>query len=217
MTLAIFDLDNTLLAGDSDYLWGEFLVEQGLADDSYFSENQRFYEAYEQGTLDIYEFLEFSLRPLSRHDMATLEGLHQQFMQEKIKPIVLPAATELINHHRNQHHTLMIITATNRFVTQPIADHLNIPHLLATEAQILDGRYTGKVENTPCFKQGKVERLQHWLRQNQENLDNSWFYSDSHNDIPLLEAVTHPVAVDPDQALREHAQNKSWKIISLRE
>lgn len=217
MTLAIFDLDNTLLGGDSDYLWGEFLIEKSIVDgESYRRENDRFYEEYKSGTLNIFEFLEFSLEPLRRYDMSTLRELHAQYMRQKISPILLPAAEELLDRHRTQNHTLLIITATNDFVTRPIAEKLGIDHLLATEAEIVDQRYTGRTTGTPCFREGKVARLNQWLAQQGENLENSWFYSDSHNDLPLLELVHNPVAVDPDQTLAWHAQQKSWKIISLR-
>lgn len=218
MTLAIFDLDNTLLGGDSDYLWGEFLIEKGIVDEEFYRrENNRFYEEYKSGTLNIYEFLEFSLEPLSRYDMGTLHELREQYIRQKINPILLPAAGELLDRHRAQKHTILIITATNDFVTQPIADKLGIDHLLATEAEIVDQRYTGHTAGTPCFREGKVARLNQWLAQQGENLENSWFYSDSHNDLPLLELVHNPVAVDPDQTLAWHAQQKSWKIISLRD
>jgi HAD superfamily hydrolase (TIGR01490 family) len=218
LSLAIFDLDNTLIAGDSDYLWGKFLTEKGLVDaDFYEQENQRFYDEYKKGTLDIYEFLSFSLEPLSRYDMETLDELHRDFMQQMIEPIMLPRGKELIEKHRNAGDILMIITATNRFVTAPIARSLNIEHLLATEPEIAEGRYTGGVTDIPCYKEGKVERLENWLEKNQVALENSWFYSDSHNDLPLLGKVTHPVAVDPDSILEAHARVHSWPIISLRD
>ncbi len=218
MTLCIFDLDNTLLAGDSDYLWGQFLAEQGIVDGNlYERENQRFYEEYKQGVLDIHEFLRFSLRPLSENDMTQLLAWREQFMREKIEPIVLPRALALVEQHRAQGHTLMIITATNRFVTEPIARRFGIPHLIATEPEIRDGRYTGEVAGVPCFQHGKIERLRLWLEAHDENLDGSWFYSDSHNDLPLLQHVDHPVAVDPDQILADHARAAGWPVISLRE
>ena len=217
MTLAIFDLDNTLLGGDSDYLWGTFLVTEGLVDGAYYErENQRFYDEYRKGTLDIHEFLNFSLRPLAEHPLAKLLALRERFMVEKIDPIILPAARSLIDHHRKQGHSLLIITATNRFITEPIATALGVEDLLATEPEIIDGRYTGKVAGTPSFREGKVIRLEEWLHKNGANLADSWFYSDSHNDLPLLEMVTHPVAVDPDDTLRQHAEMKAWPIISLR-
>lgn len=218
MSLAIFDLDNTLLAGDSDYLWGQFLAEQGIVDGaSYEQQNLEFYRQYVEGTLDIYAFLRFSLKPLSEHPTAQLYAWREQFMQEKIHPIMLGKARDLIQHHREQGQTLMIITATNSFVTRPIADALGIENLLATEPEFIDGRYTGNVAGIPCFKDGKVKRLNLWLEDQHESLQNSWFYSDSHNDIPLLEEVSFPVATDPDESLRQYALQRRWKIISLRE
>ncbi|MGD9391222.1 MAG: HAD family hydrolase [Thioalkalispiraceae bacterium] len=216
MALAIFDLDNTLLKGDSDYEWGQFLARQGLVDkDSYERENHRFYNEYKAGTLDIFEFLEFSLRPLSEHRPETLNQLHEKFMAECIRPMITAASRSKIEEHRQADDILLIITATNRFVTGPIAAELGIDNLLATDPEIINGRYTGKVSGTPCFRDGKVERLESWLRQNGLNLADSYFYSDSHNDLPLLEKVTHPVAVDPDETLQQHAEMKGWPIISL--
>jgi HAD superfamily hydrolase (TIGR01490 family) len=217
MTLAIFDLDNTLLGGDSDYLWGTYLVAEGLVDGAYYQrENQRFYEEYRQGTLDIYEFLNFSLRPLVENPPEKLLALRERFMAEKIDPIILPAARSLVEHHRQQGHRLLIITATNRFITEPIAFALGVEDLLATDPEFRDGRYTGRVAGTPSFREGKVVRLREWLKKNGANLSDSWFYSDSHNDLPLLEMVSHPMAVDPDDTLRQHAEMKGWPIISLR-
>ena len=217
MTLAIFDLDNTLLGGDSDYLWGTYLVAEGLVDEAYYQrENQRFYDEYRKGTLDIYEFLDFSLRPLAEHPLPELLALRRRFMAEKIEPIILPAGRALIEHHRQQGHRLLIITATNRFVTEPIAAALGVADLLATDPEFSDGRYTGKVAGVPAFREGKVSCLKQWLADNGANLADSWFYSDSHNDLPLLEMVSHPVAVDPDDTLRQHAEMKSWPVISLR-
>ena len=217
MSLSIFDLDNTLLNGDSDYLWGQFLVELGIVDGPrYEQKNQEFYDQYKQGTLDILAFLAFSLKPLSEHPQEQLLRWRDTFMREKIQPIMLEKAQSLIDDHRQRGNTLMIITATNRFVTQPIADALGIPHLLATEAETVNGQYTGKVSGIPCFQGGKVERLQQWLSDNNANLDESWFYSDSHNDIPLLDKVSYPVAVDPDSVLKDYAQDREWDVISLR-
>jgi len=218
VTLAIFDLDNTLLGGDSDYLWGEYLIEHNIVDkEIYRRENDRFYSEYKAGTLDIFEFLEFSLEPLSRFDMDSLNRLRQAYMAEKVDSIVLPAALELLDRHRAQNHTLLIITATNRFVTEPIAARLGVEHLLATDPEVVNNRYTGRVAGTPCFREGKVTRLRHWLSQHGQNLQDSWFYSDSHNDIPLLEKVTHPVAVDADEKLAKYARQRSWPTISLRD
>jgi HAD superfamily hydrolase (TIGR01490 family) len=216
VSLAIFDLDNTLLAGDSDYLWGRFLVEQGEVDgESYERINQQFYDDYKAGNLDIFEFLSFSLEPLSRIDMERLAQLHADYMQKVIKPLIQPAAQELVDKHRQQGDTLLIITATNSFITRPIARAFGIDELLATEPEIIEGRYTGRVSGTPCYKEGKVVRLNEWLADKHVNLNNSWFYSDSHNDLPLLNRVTHPVAVNPDKTLRQEAETHGWKIIDL--
>ncbi|MDP1708078.1 MAG: HAD family hydrolase [Gammaproteobacteria bacterium] len=217
MGLAIFDLDNTLLAGDSDYLWGEFLVEHGIVDaEHYQRENLRYYREYQAGTLDILDFLAFQLHPLATHDMATLQRWREQFMHEKIEPVILPGACALIEHHRRQKHTLLIITATNSFITGPIAARLGVDTLLATEPELKQGRYTGAVAGVPCFREGKVTRLEAWLREHSLTLEESWFYSDSHNDIPLLERVTYPTAVDPDAQLAAHARANGWPAISLR-
>ncbi len=217
MQLAIFDLDNTLLAGDSDYLWGQYLAEQGLVDgDSYQKENHRFYMEYKNGTLDIHEFLRFSLRPLSAYPLEALQTHRGRFMQSKILPIITAPARQLIAAHRQRGRFCLIITATNRFVTEPIASELGVDDLIATDAEMSNGRYTGNVSGEPCFQQGKVKRLHAWLRQKGWNLADSWFYSDSHNDLPLLEEVKNPVAVDPDETLATHAEFKGWPIISLR-
>ena len=216
MPLAIFDLDNTLLAGDSDYLWGQFLGELGVVDRiSYERENERFYREYREGRLDIMAFLAFSLKPLAEHPREQLDNWHAQFMRDKIEPLITNASERLIQDHRDAGDTLMIITATNAFVTAPIATRLRIPHLIATEPEMEDGRYTGRVAGTPSFREGKVNRLQDWLDQHQETLEGAWFYSDSHNDLPLLERVSHPVAVDPDESLAIQARERSWPVISL--
>lgn len=217
MTLAIFDLDNTLLNGDSDYLWGQFLSQQGKVDATvYEKENQRFYDEYVAGTLDIFEFLEFSLAPLSQMTMSELKQLHNQFMQECICPLITNKSRALIQKHVDKNDTLLIITATNLFITAPIAKELNIENILATDPEIVNNQYTGKVAGIPCFREGKVERLKIWLKETGLNLANSCFYSDSHNDLPLLEMVTTPIAVDPDETLRSHAEMKGWDIISLK-
>lgn len=217
VSLAIFDLDNTLLGGDSDHAWGEFLCEQGLVDsEAYARGNDYFYEQYKQGTLDIMEFLEFALKPLSENDMPTLQNLHQQFMQQKVQPMMLPKAAELLEKHRQQGDYLLIITATNRFVTGPIAEALGVDGIIATDPEEENGRYTGKVAGTPCFQHGKVERLSSWLKENGLTLENSYFYSDSRNDLPLLEQVTYPVAVNPDEALTDIANSRQWPILDLR-
>jgi len=218
MSLAIFDLDNTLIGDDSDHLWGQFLVDQGIVDkEQYEAANQQFYDDYKAGQLDIVAFLNFSLKVLTLHSPEKLFRWRQQFIEEKIRPVMLPAAAELIEKHRKRGDTLLVITATNRFVTEPIVKLLGIENLLATEPETLNGRYTGHFTDTPCYQDGKVVRLNHWLLQSTEDLQGSYFYSDSHNDLPLLERVEHPIAVDPDDILRKEANNRDWSIISLRE
>lgn len=217
MTLAIFDLDNTLLGGDSDHAWGEFLVDRQWVDaDEHRERNDEFYRQYQQGGLDIDAYLRFALSPIAGKQPAELEPLHADFMANYIAPMRLAKADQLIEKHRQQGDTLMIITATNRFVTEPIARSLGIQILLASEPEIIDGRYTGNSDDIPCFQEGKVRRLNRWLRENGETLANSYFYSDSHNDLPLLRQVDHPVAVDPDERLRSAAESAGWPIISLR-
>ncbi|GMG87850.1 HAD family hydrolase [Biformimicrobium ophioploci] len=219
MGLAIFDLDNTLIGGDSDHAWGEYLVQRGCVDGELFrSENDRFYREYQRGKLDIRAYLEFALEPLARIPRAELEALHADFMREVISDFWLPRAEELVQGHRERGHHTMIITATNHFVVHPIAQKLGVDSLLATDPEKLDGAYTGRVEGTPCFREGKVQRLQAWLQQHpQFSAVEHWFYSDSANDLPLLDQVTYPVAVDPDDDLRQAAGERGWPIISLRD
>lgn len=218
MSLAIFDLDNTLLGGDSDHAWGQFLVDKGIVDGAdYQRANDHFYALYQSGELDILEFLEFALKPLAAHPRDQLERWHREFMQQSIAPMRLPRADALLQQHRERGDDLLIITATNEFVTAPIAASLGVEHLLATTPELVDGAYTGRVVGTPCFQAGKVARLKDWLAKTGHNLDNSWFYSDSHNDLPLLELVDNPVAVDPDATLEAVARSKQWPIISLRD
>lgn len=220
MNLALFDLDNTLLAGDSDFQWAQFLIEQRVLDrEVYEAQNVEFYEQYKSGTLDIHAFLDFQLKPLSRHPRSQLDAWHSEFMKERILPLITPDARKLINKHMISKDLCVIITATNRFVTAPIAQELGISNLIATEAEQRDGEYTGRVSGLPCFREGKIARLESWL--DEHNLTwlsflESWFYSDSLNDLPLLNKVTHPVAVDPDATLKAHAEKKGWPIISLR-
>ena len=217
VTLAIFDLDNTLLDGDSDYMWGQFLSQQGHVDSAFYEkENQRFYDEYVDGSLDIFEFLEFSLAPLNQIEMDVLAELHTQFMDECICPAITNKSRSLIQKHREQNDTLLIITATNLFITAPIAKELGIENILATDPEIINNKYTGKVAGIPCFREGKVERLKVWLQETGANLADSCFYSDSHNDLPLLEMVTTPIAVDPDETLLSHANMKGWNVISLK-
>lgn len=217
MSLAIFDLDNTLLAGDSDYEWGQFLVRRGIVDgETYEQANRSFYEQYKAGTLDIHEFARFAFRPLAENRLEDLLAWREDFMREQIAPIILPKARELLARHRERGETLMIITATNRFVTEPIAAELGVDHLLATDPEFRDGRYTGEIAGIPCFQTGKVRRLEAWLAEHGETLTGSHFYSDSHNDLPLLERVDHPVAVDADVTLTGIAGERGWHQMSLR-
>lgn len=217
MILALFDLDNTLLAGDSDFEWAQFLIDRGVLDrEVYEARNQDFYDQYKAGTLDIHEFLDFQLKPLSRHPRRVLDAWHAEYMQSRILPMIRESARALVERHRNE--TRVLITATNSFVTAPIAREFGIEHLIATEPELRDGEFTGGVSGTPCFREGKVLRLEAWLAERGVGIKNtikSTFYSDSHNDLPLLEQVTHPVAVDPDAALRSHAATRGWPIISL--
>ena len=218
MSLAIFDLDNTLIADDSDFLWGRFLVDKGIVNKDYYEQaNARFYDDYKNGNLNIAEFLRFSLKPLADNDAAYLYRLRDEFVEEIIRPLLLERARQLVEEHKSRGDTLMVITATNRFVTEPIVKLYGIEILLATTPEWVNGRYTGRFTGTPCFQQGKVVHLEAWLRDNSRTLENSWFYSDSHNDLPLLKRVYNPVAVDPDEKLREYANNNNWPVISLRE
>ncbi len=216
MALSLFDLDNTLLAGDSDYEWGRFLISKGLVDEAYYeAENNRFYEQYKQGTLDIYEFSAFSFQPLAKRSMEELEQLHREFMEQVIKPMMGERAQALVDEHKNQGDIVMVITATNSFITRPIVQAFGIEHLLATEPKIINNRYSTKIDGTPCFHEGKVQRLQIWLTKNNMSLQGSCFYSDSINDLPLLEKVDRPVAVNPDEKLAALAQQRNWESISL--
>lgn len=216
MALAIFDLDNTLLAGDSDYLWGRFLVEKGAVDGTlYEQENERFYQLYKEGRLDIHEFQRFSLAPLRKHPLTLLQTWRAEFIEHRITPLISEPARQLVERHREAGDTLMIITATNAFVTWPIAQLFGIKHLIATMPETLNGQYTGGVEGEPSYREGKVRRLETWLAEHNADLRDSWFYSDSHNDLPLLERVDHPVAVTPDDTLAQVARSRQWPILRL--
>ena len=220
MKLALFDLDNTLLSCDSDYEWGQFLVDRGVLErGAYEAQNAAYYEQYKAGTLDIHEFLGFALRPLARHTPEELDRWHADFMATRIRPAITPRATGLVRGHRDAGDLCAVITATNSFVTGPIAREFGVPHLIATEPERVDGRFTGRVAGVPCFREGKIERLEAWLAAEGRALrdfDASTFYSDSHNDLPLLERVTQPVAVDPDEKLGAEARRRGWRVISLR-
>jgi HAD superfamily hydrolase (TIGR01490 family) len=220
MRLALFDLDNTLLACDSDYEWGQFLVDRGVLDrDAYEAQNAAYYDQYVTGTLDIHEYLGFALRPLAQHTPEDLARWHADFMRSRIVPAITSAARAIVREHGEQQDLCAIITATNSFVTSPIAREFGIPHLIATEPEQKHGRYTGRVAGTPCFREGKVSRLGDWLAglgYGMGDFSESFCYSDSHNDLPLLEQVTRPVAVDPDAKLAAEARRRGWPVISLK-
>lgn len=217
MTLALFDLDNTLIAGDSDNLWGEFLVEQGAVDSkAYGVKNEAFYEDYKRGQLDVFAYLEFVALALNEISPKKRELLQAQFLTEKILPIMLPKAKALIAEHREKGHTLMVITATSSFITRPIVDLLGIDLMLAPELEYKDNSFTGNVVGVPTFQEGKVTRLNEWLIESGRSIEGAYFYSDSHNDIPLLDKVEFPVAVDPDPTLLEYAEKKNMQVMSLR-
>lgn len=217
MNLAMFDLDNTLLDGDSDYLWGRFMVDEGVVDRGFYEqENQRFYEQYKKGNLDIHAYCRFAFKPLAETPLNELHRLRKKFIDLCIRPLILSKAKDLLKQHRLQGDHLLIITSTNRFVTEPIANELGVNTLIATEPEFTNDGYTGELHGTPCFREGKVTRLHSWLVETEYTLANSWFYSDSHNDIPLLEIVSHPIAVDADLPLSKHARKKGWPIISLK-
>src|SRR5207249_3053523 len=219
LELALFDLDNTLLSGDSDYEWAQFLVERGVLERAeYEAKNDRFLLQYKAGRLDIHEFLQFQLAPLARYPREKLDEWHGEFMRTRIAPIIRTKGKELVRRHLRDNHLCAIVTSTNAFIAAPIARAFGVDQLLATELEVRDGRFTGKPSGTPCFRQGKVTRLAEWLGGRGRRLASfaaSGFYSDSQNDLPLLERVTHPVAVDPDEILRREAGARGWQIISL--
>ena len=216
MALAIFDLDHTLLSGDSDHAWGQYLVDRNLVDPAdHQRRNDYFYEQYKAGTLDIHEYLSFALKPLTEHPLTLMLEERAAFLKDRIAPLISQKSRDLIAKHKAAGDTLLIITATNGFVTYPIAELLGIEHIIAPEPEFVDGAYTGGIVGIPSFQQGKVTRLNDWLEQQQLDLQGSYFYSDSHNDLPLLEVVDNPVAVDPDDTLKARAEQQGWPIISL--
>ena len=214
--LLIFDLDNTLLAGDSDRNWGIFLAEQKVVESSYLDESEKFYDNYYDGSLDIDGFLSFCLKPLIENDMSYLLELRKQFIEDKIKPIITEPGREIINQAIEDGKTVIIATATNDFVTRPIADLFNVRTLIATEFEVINQKFTGKVLNTPCFREGKVSKVKKWVDDNNFDLSKASFYSDSFNDLPLLEKVKNPVIVDGDDKLLEIGKNRNWDCISFR-
>ncbi len=220
MNLALFDLDNTLLSGDSDFEWSQFLVELGVLERELFeAKNLAFYEQYKAGTLNIAEFLDFQLKPLSHHARKVLDEWHEEFMRRKVRPMMGAKARELVAKHKTAGDVCVIVTATNSFVTAPIAREFGVEHLIATDPEEKEGEFTGRVAGVPSFREGKVLRMESWLAERGwtwESFGTSWFYSDSLNDLPLLSKVKQPVAVDPDATLRAHAEKQGWAVISLR-
>lgn len=218
--LALFDLDNTLLAGDSDYNWSLFLIGEGLLDgETHQQRNEQFYQDYKNGNLDIYAFLEFQLKPLSQHPKKFLDELHLKYMEKVIRPMMTQKAQALVNQHKAAGDLCIVITATNSFVTKPIAAAYGIEHLIGTDPEMKGGEYTGGVQGVPSFQEGKVTRINQWLAEHGKQLtdfETSYFYSDSHNDLPLMKLVTNPVAVDADDTLTAYAQQHGWPLISLR-
>ncbi len=220
MNLTLFDLDNTLLSGDSDFEWAQFLISKNVLDrEVHEAKNQAFYDDYKAGTLDIHAFLKFQLAPLARHAREELDAWHREFMETRIRPIIGTPARALVRRHLHAGDLCAIVTATNSFVTGPICREFGIPHLIATIPAQEGGRFTGAPRGLPAFREGKIARVDAWL----EELGLWWgafvetrFYSDSLNDLPLLEKVNHPVAVDPDDTLRAHAAKHGWPVLSLR-
>ena len=220
MNLALFDLDNTILAGDSDYNWSRFLIQEGYLDGAIHAEkNEKFYADYKAGTLDIFAFVEFQFKPLARNPRTVLNQLLKKYVEEVIKPMITEKARVLVKRHQEEGDLIIVITATNSFITKPIAELFGIKNLIGTDPEEKEGEFTGKVSGLPSFKEGKVTRLEAWLKGKNLSLasfENSYFYSDSHNDLPLMQKVTHPVAVDSDDVLSEYAKSKGWPQISLR-
>jgi len=217
LALAIFDLDNTLIAGDSDHAWGEFLISKGAVDPVYYKQtNDKFYQDYVNGVLDMQKYLQFALEPLAREPLPQLLQWRKEFSGQIVAPIILKKGRQLLAQHRDLGDHCLIITATNRFIAAPIADLLGVDDLIATEPEFIDGRYTGNLSGIPSYQKGKVDRLNMWLADKTFDLTQAWFYSDSHNDLPLLERVGNPVAVDPDEILARHAMQRGWNTISLR-
>ena len=217
MALAIFDLDNTLLGGDSDHAWGDFVSSKGIVDaKEHQARNDQFYEQYKKGVLNMLEYTKFAIGPVVGMTRTQRDSLHSDFMREFVEPMMLPAAFELLKTHRDQGDYCLIMTATNRFITEPIAKRLDVDGLIATNLEMRDDLYTGELVGKPNFQAGQVENLLTWLKGREFTIEDSIFYSDSFNDLPLLEKAGTAIAVDPDETLRAHAQSKGWSIISLR-
>ena len=219
MALAVFDLDNTLLAGDSDHAWGEFLISKGLVEETvHRARNDWFYAEYQAGRLDINEYVRFTLNPVLDMPLSQLSRLHEDFMAAFIHPMILPKARALVQQHKQRGDYCLIMSATNIFITRPIGEAFEVDEILSTDLVVDNDYYTGEIDGVPCFQEGKLIRLQSWLKimNDRYNLESCSFYSDSMNDLPLLKAVSDPVAVDPDQQLLEIAENNGWQVISLR-
>jgi len=220
LNLALFDLDNTLLAGDSDYNWSLFLIREGLLDaKTHHDRNEQFYADYKNGSLDIVEFLKFQLVPLSQHPKKFLDELHLKYMNEVIRPMMTDKAQALVDKHKSAGDLCVVITATNSFVTKPIATAYGIENLIGSDPEMVNGEYTGGVSGIPSFQEGKVTRINQWLGARGKKLNDfekSYFYSDSHNDLSLMKLVTNPVAVNADDVLKAYAELSGWPHISLR-
>ena len=218
MNIALFDLDNTLIKGDSDYQWGNYLVENNYVDPvSYSEKNENYFDQYRKGTLCAKEFAEFSYEPLTKYDYNTLINIRKKFFEEKIKPLILPKAVDLIRFHKEKKDILAIVTATNSFISKVSADYFEIKNLLASEPEFINNKFTGKLSGDPCFQEGKVKKVKEWMKlNNYNNYDDIYFYTDSHNDIQLLEYCTKPIAVDPDKILEDLSKKNNWQIMSLR-
>jgi HAD superfamily hydrolase (TIGR01490 family) len=217
--IALFDLDYTLLGGDATFEWIHFLVRKGAIDGGHITLLDKYYEDYGKGTLDIVAFLHFDFGALASHPRAKMEALREEYLVKQIEPIILPRARELIASHEARGHVTAIVTAANSFLTAPIARMIGVKHLLASDPEMANGEYTGKIAGIACFHEGKIEKLDAWLKSRGEALSNypeSYFYGDSQSDVPLMEKVTHPVAVGSDETLGKIAQARNWPVISLR-
>ena len=213
MALALFDLDKTLIAGDSDFLWGEFLAQKGIVDKlTYQAKNKEFFADYARGALDIQKYLEFCLHPLTLYDLPTLISLRDEFVESSIYPLIHKQAYSTIKQHKNLENTIVVISATNEFIVEGVTALFDIDYVIATHAEKINGKFTGKSTKTPCFKEGKVTNLNQWLQPLEFDLKGSYFYSDSHNDIALLSEVEHAIAVNPDEVLLAHAHAHHWQV-----
>ncbi len=210
--LALFDLDYTLLDGDTEMLWSRFLFERQVVDRSFIDQIEAFYRQYDAGEMDFPAYMAFLARPLAELPPERMLALRRLFLQG-LPALLRQALQERLAWHRRQGHRLAVITATHSFLAEPVAGLLGVPDLLCTVLEQENGWYTKRILGTPCFQAGKVQRLQDWLSDSRLSLAGSWGYSDSHNDLPLLRLVEHPVAVTPDARLRQAAEGGRWQII----